>query len=246
LNVRDCREDLEAEPAARTLIGQLPSVVPGLLGQLHQQPWGACRRIVSRCASLAPWRLDTAPQGALFVSARVVGSRRLRRQTGCAAPLGPVAAIVSALVLAHARVAAARRASAARRGGCVSRAEHTPRTRPLPRGTQQLRARPRFITAHLYAGAVKSPTGKSDLIHSLGALGAAVRWRDMAIADIEELVETARSQGATWEPIGERLGVTRQTAVRVYGGDRERILEERRLASRMRTEVLHAAGVSAT
>lgn len=80
--------------------------------------------------------------------------------------------------------------------------------------------------------------------YTLGALGAAVRWRDMALLEVDELVALAREDGASWEEIGERLGVTRQTAQRVYSQDRERILEDRRKAQRVRADAVHAAGLS--
>lgn len=83
----------------------------------------------------------------------------------------------------------------------------------------------------------------NELINVLGALGAAVRWRDLALQDIEELIVEARDCGASWTDIGERLGVTRQTAQRVYGENRERVLEERREASIVRAETLRLAGV---
>jgi hypothetical protein len=84
---------------------------------------------------------------------------------------------------------------------------------------------------------------KADLIHSLGALGAAVRWRDMAVAEIDELVAESRARGATWEQIGQRLGISRQSAQRLYSDERERMLEERRAAARVRAEVIRAAGL---
>jgi DNA-binding MarR family transcriptional regulator len=95
----------------------------------------------------------------------------------------------------------------------------------------------------LYDRDVGPTTKKSDLIHSLAALGASVRWRDLAVAEIEELVALSRSQGATWEQIGERLGITRQSAHRIYGDDREKFLEERREAAHERAKVIRAAGL---
>jgi len=91
---------------------------------------------------------------------------------------------------------------------------------------------------------VRSPSKKADLIHSLGALGAAVRWRDMAVAEIDELVAESRARGATWEQIGERLGITRQSAHRLYSDEREHLLEERREAARVRAKAVQAAGFS--
>lgn len=84
----------------------------------------------------------------------------------------------------------------------------------------------------------------AERTYTLGALSAAVRWRDLAVEEIDELVALARSEGASWEEIGERLGVTRQTAVRVYGDDRERLLEARRKVSASRRSVVKAAGFS--
>ena len=56
--------------------------------------------------------------------------------------------------------------------------------------------------------------------------------RELSRADVElealrrERVEVARSQGATWDQIGESLGMSRQSAWEYYTRDARRVLDE--------------------
>jgi hypothetical protein len=87
-------------------------------------------------------------------------------------------------------------------------------------------------------------TQSHDRTYLLGALSAAVRGRDLFIAEIDDLIVELRDAGATWQQIGDTLGVTRSTAQRIYSADRERYLEGRREAQKERSEFLRQAGYS--
>jgi hypothetical protein len=56
--------------------------------------------------------------------------------------------------------------------------------------------------------------------------------RELSRADVElealrrERVEAARSQGATWDQIGESLGMSRQSAWEYYTSETRRVLDE--------------------
>lgn len=84
----------------------------------------------------------------------------------------------------------------------------------------------------------------ADAIYHLMALGAMVRMRDDASEQIEELVNLARADGCSWADIGERLGVARETAMRVYGEGRDERLEARRRDGAVRRNVVRAAGLA--
>ncbi|MCI6583716.1 MAG: hypothetical protein SPK50_04300 [Mobiluncus porci] len=60
------------------------------------------------------------------------------------------------------------------------------------------------------------PVGESFSGEGLQALVKAARIRDAAQAEIAHAVEVARSEGATWQVIGDILGVTRAAAHKRY------------------------------
>ena len=60
----------------------------------------------------------------------------------------------------------------------------------------------------------------------LDALGELSRAGSELEALVRDRVAAARRQGATWEEIGERLGMTRQAAWEYYTRDVRRILDE--------------------
>lgn len=61
---------------------------------------------------------------------------------------------------------------------------------------------------------------RGERIPLLTAVGAARTMTDLAQRTLQALVDESRSEGHTWQQIGDALGTTRQAAFQRFGGER--------------------------